>query len=111
MKRLIKRAFNIGSTVRFKNHPFEKGIFTITKINEDGTVNIQDENGSYNNVDPEELTDSSNFIVGDKVVFKDDINKEIFVVKEVLPNNNYFIVNENNAFTNVNKRRLELVSE
>lgn len=111
MKRLIKNAVRVGATVRFKNHPSEKGIFTVINKNEDGTFNIQNESGGYNLVNEEELTDSNNFIVGDKVRFSKHPydNSIIFEVKEVLPNENYFIESDTgDAFTNINKINLDL---
>lgn len=111
MKRLLRKAVRVGETVRFINHPYEKGVFTVIQKNEDSTFNIQDEKGSYNNVDASELTGSENFIVGDKVRFSKHPydNSIIFTVKEVLPNNNYFIESEEgDAFTNINKINLDL---
>lgn len=109
MKRLLKKAFNTGGTVRFVSHPYEKGIFTIIGVNEDGTLELQNENGFYNEVEVEEVTDSKNFIVGDKVRFSKHPydNKAIFEIKEVLPNGNYFIENDDNAYTNINKINLQ----
>lgn len=112
LKRLVRKAFRIGSAVRFINTEHGDGTFTIIKVNKDGTYNVVNANGDgIDNVSSGELTDSKEFIVGDKVRFKKHPydNQAVFEIEDILENGNYFISNENNSYTNINGINLEKV--
>ena len=56
MKRLIKineqYIPNIGDTVMFKNHPYDKTAYIIKDILSDGTVFMENSQGAYTGISP-----------------------------------------------------------